>query len=77
VVVSDSSRRKGEESARSEHLVIVRTKGGYTLALVLQRGLVESAISLILQEKVGGHIYILCFSFYILFEQFTFEHLYS
>jgi MOSC domain-containing protein YiiM len=52
MVVRNSLCWRGEELAHSEHLVLVRTKEGYTLARVLQQGLVESADSLIAQENI-------------------------
>jgi hypothetical protein len=52
MVVSDSPHRSDKESAHSEHLVLTRTKGIYTIARVLQRGLVKSVDSSIPRKKL-------------------------
>ena len=51
-VVGDSLQRGGEESTHREHLILAQIKGSYTLARVLQRGLVGSGDSPIPRESI-------------------------
>jgi hypothetical protein len=66
--MGDSPRRSVKESAHREHLILAWIKGGYTLARVLQRGLVGSNDSPIPQENITVFLtlYIQAIYFFVL-----------